>query len=68
MKLNFFTIDLRFVQRNKETGCIQCSFWGGINGGLENAVAQTVPKIQAKDMKLNFFTITVGKSLEEQII
>ena len=37
------------------------------NGGWENAVIRTVPEIQAKGI-LNFFTIMVAKSLEEQII
>ena len=54
--------NLRFVQKNKETSAFMFIFDEESNGGLENAVARTVPEIQTNDMKFNFFTITVGKS------
>ena len=52
----------------KRPGAFNVVFDEESNSGLENAVALRVQKMQVKDMKLNFFTITVGKSLEEQII
>ena len=52
---------LRFLRKNKETtvGAFNVVFDEESNGGLENAVARTVPEIQAKGTKLNFFTINL---------